>query len=412
MGIVLAPGIWFMRNLLSDPTMLAFAHQAEDADGYRAYLARGGRRPRWSTCCSRAPSCRCGQGGQRRSGREIYRCASQFASIQNEVSSALRQAMLRRARHLKKAPARCRCSPTSPSVIRTTSSTPSSSKRSTPSTKAALATLQKGIGGEDGASSRSSSAARVPREEGPKAEIRFRRKKARNPGEIADTRSKRAHFSWGRRRCPRNTSTTLIHVRARHRQQSGHGPFRRRLRPRFLSVDLGAPITDPDAPLPASNVPTLFIEHTAELSGASYLNANPRGVFVGLGMVFDVTFKIPDDAKPHKYKQTAWRPPDVTLSKGDAETWETAVYDAMAVEGFSQFTAKYLATFFGKPDTKAASDSRHRSSMDDLEVAPCLGARTNPPRPPRAPRPRQGIFCSEPLCSGKRRCKPSRLHGA
>ena len=100
----------------------------------------------------------------------------------------------------------------------------------------------------------------------------------------------------------------------------------------------------------------MFIEHTAELSGASYLNANPRGVFVGLGMVFEVTFKIPDDAKPHKYKQTAWRPPDVTLSKGDAETGKPQSTTPWPSKASRQFTAKYLATFFGKPDTKAASD--------------------------------------------------------
>ena len=74
------------------------------------------------------------------------------------------------------------------------------------------------------------------------------------------------------------------------------------------------------------------LSSTPPSSGASYLNANPRGVFVGSEWSSKRRSGVPDDTKPHKYKQTAWRPPDVTLSKGDAETWETAVYDAMAAK--------------------------------------------------------------------------------
>src|SRR4051812_13801240 len=44
-GLALAPGIWFARNLVSDSMMLSRAHQQRSAEGYRAYLARGGRRP-------------------------------------------------------------------------------------------------------------------------------------------------------------------------------------------------------------------------------------------------------------------------------------------------------------------------------------------------------------------------------
>ena len=88
------------------------------------------------------------------------------------------------------------------------------------------------------------------------------------------------------------------------------------------------------------------------MSGASYLSAAPRGVFVGLGLVFEVNFRLPDEGKPQKYRLSTWRPPDTTISKGDFPTFEGAVYETMASEGFAQFSQKYLSTFFARAEPK------------------------------------------------------------
>jgi hypothetical protein len=123
--------------------------------------------------------------------------------------------------------------------------------------------------------------------------------------------------------------------------------------PDILSIEVGQPVTEAEAAPPPSKVPTMFVEHSAEMSGASYLSQNPRGVFVGLGMLFEVAFKIPDDAKPQKYRLSAWRPPDTTVPKGDG-SFESAVYEAMAGEGFAQFAQRYLSTFFPRAEAREA----------------------------------------------------------
>jgi hypothetical protein len=124
--------------------------------------------------------------------------------------------------------------------------------------------------------------------------------------------------------------------------------------PDILALEAGPPVPETEGPLPSNKVPTMFVEHSAEMSGASYLSANPRGVFVGLGMLFEVTFRIPDENKPQRWRLSAWRPPDTTVPKGDS-SFESAVYDAMATDGFAQFAQRYLSTFFAKSEAKGTN---------------------------------------------------------
>jgi hypothetical protein len=355
-GVVVAPGIWFARNLVSDAAMLSRAHLQRNVEGYKAYLARGGRRQDVAdTLLPRAELVQAVKEGTV-DAVEKYIVTHPNSKIQGEVSAALRQTMLVELDTTKRAG--------------TVSALNDFAKRHPNNLVdaelkqaihavyvAALARYKRESGMKDPAV-----LAFVERllgfaeKAGPKAEVRFRRKVAKS-AEIADNQVKKSPFFMG---TPSLPSQYFDDAHSRPREAASGkalmARFAAAFAPDVLSLELGAPITDPDAPLPATTVPTLFVEHTAELSGASYLNANPRGVFVGAGMTFETTFRVPDDTKPYKFKQTVWRPPDVTLSKGDAETWETAVYEAMATEGFNQFTQKLLVSLFGKADTKAASE--------------------------------------------------------
>src|SRR5205823_2568706 len=101
-----------------------------------------------------------------------------------------------------------------------------------------------------------------------------------------------------------------------------------------LSFDAGAPVIDSDGPLPPAKIPTIFVEHSVEMSGA-YLSSKPRGVFVGLGMLFEVSFRLPDEGKPQRFRVSIWRPPDSTAARGETDAFEPTVYEAMARGGFS-----------------------------------------------------------------------------
>jgi hypothetical protein len=80
--------------------------------------------------------------------------------------------------------------------------------------------------------------------------------------------------------------------------------------------------------------------------------------------VFEANFRLPDDPKPLHFKLPTWRNPDAKIDKGDAPL-EAAVYEAMTSSAFAQFTNKYLATFFAKPDIAALGDTKPASVPAD-----------------------------------------------
>jgi hypothetical protein len=351
-GIVLAPGIWFFRNFVSDRRMLAQANRAKDAESFKAYLVRGGSKAEVRDVL--LPRAELGEAIRDGSVEAIekYIVAHPNSRIQNEVSAALRQAMLTELESVKKAG--------------TVSALNDFAKRHPNNLvdvelrqavhavyQSALARYKKESGARD-----ANVIAFVERllvfteKNGPKVEIRFRRKNAKSM-ELADTQIKKSPFFMGTTSIP---SQYFDDEHSRPRETAAAKTIVARFASAFpsdiVALEVGAPVPDPEGPLPANKIPTMFIEHSAEMSGASYLSANPRGVFVGLGMLFEVSFRLPDESKPQRYRLSAWRPPDTTIEKGDYPSFPAAVYETMASEGFAQFAQRYTATFFPKAEPK------------------------------------------------------------
>jgi hypothetical protein len=354
-GLALAPGFWFVRNMVSDSTMLARANRQQTVDGFKSYLARGGRRRDVADVL--LPRAELSQAVKEGTVEAIEKFMAARPKpdprIQPEISAALRQAMLTELEATKKAgtvSALTEFAKRHPNnlvdaelhqAIHAVYQTALQKYKKEWGTKepTVLAFVEKLFA--------------FAERSGPKVQIRFRRKLSKSM-EVADAAVKKSPYFMG---TPSVPSQYFDEVHARPREQAVSkalvSRFAAAFPPDILSLELGPPVTDPDAPLPPITVPTIFIEHSAEVSGASYLNANPRGVFVGLGLLFEVSFRIPDDTKPQRFRLSAWRPPDTTVSKGD-ETYEAAVYDAMATEGYAQFAQRYLATFFLKSEPKTS----------------------------------------------------------
>ena len=91
--------------------------------------------------------------------------------------------------------------------------------------------------------------------------------------------------------------------------------------------------------------PTLFIEHTTRLSG-TYVSTAPRGVYMGVSVMFDSTFSIPGDPETITTKHSAWTPPNTELLKTDPSP--DRLYDTAAMEGYRGFKQKLLGKFFAK----------------------------------------------------------------
>jgi len=353
LGIVLAPGIWWLRNVISDASMLAQANKQRDAESFRTYLARGGRKKEVrEVLLPRAELSEAARAGTVEA-IEKYAATHAGSNIQGEIASALRQAMLDELEGTKK--------------IGTVSALHDFARRHPNNLvdtelrqavhavyQAAFARYKKESGIRDmtvlAFGERLLAAAE---KNGPKVEIRFRRKPTRS-AELADKQVKKSPFFVGTASLP---SQYFDEDNARRREITTAKTIVSRFAAAFpedmLSFEVGAPVTDSEGQLPPSKIPTIFIEHSVEMSGA-YLSAKPRGVFVGLGMIFDVTFRIPDEGKPQRFRVSIWRSPDPSVARGETDAFEAAVYEAMAQGGFSQFAHKYLATFFVKGEPKSS----------------------------------------------------------
>jgi hypothetical protein len=114
----------------------------------------------------------------------------------------------------------------------------------------------------------------------------------------------------------------------------------------IVALAVGEPIADPAAPLPAQiAVPTLFLEHGTAWSGSIVTSHAPNGVFVGLELSLNATFRLPDDTKPVKVKVDGWHAPDTTAAKGDDKPEDT-IYGKMHDVAFDQFQKRLLGSFF------------------------------------------------------------------
>jgi hypothetical protein len=367
-GALLAPGVWWLRNRTSDEGMLSEAHRQRSVAAYHAYLARGGRRDEVRDVFLPRVELRDAVKEGTVEAIERYMAAHPHSGIPSEVTAALRQAMLIALEAFKK--------------VGTVSALNEFSKKHPHKLidnelrqaihavyQGALAKYRKEASSRDAAVvAFVERLLAVAEKSGPKVEMRFRRKVTRTM-EMADAQIKRSPFYMGVVSLP---SQYFDESHARSREEAAGKTLAARFAASFpadiLSLEIGAPLTDPDAPLPAAPVPTIFVDHSSQVSGPSYLTARPRGVFVGLALVFEATFRLPDDTKPMHFKLPTWRNPDAKIEKGDGPL-EAAVYDAMTTTAFAQFTNKYLATFFNKPEIPPPGDTKPASVSPEPKPA-------------------------------------------
>lgn len=99
-------------------------------------------------------------------------------------------------------------------------------------------------------------------------------------------------------------------------------------------------------PEPSVQRPTLLISYKTEMSGG-YTTNRPRGVYVGLGMMFQFAGLVPGVKEPFRFKDSAWLPPDINeISKNLLRPEQ--VYEANAAEGFERFLNGLLGRLFGE----------------------------------------------------------------
>lgn len=213
---------------------------------------------------------------------------------------------------------------------------------------------------------------------GPRVEVRFRSHLPELSLAIEKTIKASAYFG-GNQSLPRQYFDAE-HSRAREGKMAVgllaglQAPFS----PEYLQFVVGEPLPDGDEPLPAVTVPTLFIQHTTNISGG-YTNQVPRGVFVGLGQAFRATFVIPGSSDKLETSISFWRPPDLPLLRRDnLKTGE--FYDVMAAPAYPRFTRRVLQMIF--KDVPKDLDAQMPGADVDADTAQPSEEEMEPSAPP------------------------------
>jgi hypothetical protein len=344
LGFGLATFTW--HNAASDRRMLEHAIAANTPDAYALYLARGGVRPEVREVLLPRTELHEAQNKGGLAAVERYAASHPDSRVEPEIRAALKTLLLVELEEKAK--------------VGTISAlnefkTQHPAKLVEPELRRAvhgvyakaLTSFQRVAGSDEKANLAVEKVLAYAEKTTPKVDLRFVRKLGKSV-DVADASIKKSPFFMGQPSVP---SQYFDEAHAKVREDDAAQKiilrFGQVFAPDVLALATGAP-AEGTMP-PAVTVPTIFVETQVQLSGASFLSANPRGVFVGLTMKFEVSIRLPDEPKPFKWSTDVWRSPDTTLEKGE-RSYEETVYGAMATDAYQRFVTRLQKELFKTPE--------------------------------------------------------------
>jgi hypothetical protein len=343
-GVVVGPLVWKLRNAASEKQLYTAALDRNDAVSYREYLARGGHRPEARDILLPRAELRAAMAEKSVESLEHFAATHPRSKIQSEIDGALRVAVDAELMDARQAG--------TVTALRDVEARRQSYSFIKPAIEAAKVELYRKASAEFSAGKDTAVAAFFERllgyakAHGPRAVVRFVRRTPPSV-EMADQQVMRSAYFMGKQSLP---SPYFTGDYAARREKSAGDQIVGAMNPLFppdvLRLELGDTITDA-GPVPVPTEPTLYVEYLPEMSGG-YMSPKPRGVFVGVGMMFKASFQIPGDTQPIEFKSSFWRMPNAKILEGEGAT-VADVYEKMATDGFDKFVKSYLEFLLKKP---------------------------------------------------------------
>jgi hypothetical protein len=344
LGVLLGGLSWRVRNTLSEARLYAAARSADATATYREYLTRGGHNPDVETVLLPRAELRDAQARGSVVAIEQFIASHPRTKIQNEVDSALQEALLKELAlaeatgtlsALKDFGARYAGYPFLTSYI---------DRAVDARLHATLAQLKPALAANQARLLPFfERLLRFTAKRGPEVDVRFQRKPTESLDKAEKALQQSAYFT-GEKSLPGGYFDA---AHAAPRELFAAGALASALGEHFPR-DLVAPRTAPtldDAADTKPSVPTLLVSYRTEMSGV-FTSKKPRFAVSGIGIWCKVSFEIPGDSEAQTFKFSIWRAPDLN-SLTDSST-PAELYEAMATEAFKRFTKKYLATLFAE----------------------------------------------------------------
>ncbi|HEV8550792.1 MAG TPA: hypothetical protein VGQ57_17220 [Polyangiaceae bacterium] len=342
---LLAFGVYELRNHLGERAIYEHAVAANGIDGYRAYLARGGKRPEVSELFLPRAELRAAVAQNSVEAIEKYIADHPNSKIDGEIQTALRNALLRALEDAKqqgsitalrefeaKYQKHLKLVPELPGarVAYLGSVLDHFQKTAKPSKELWLMARRLIVYAD---------------KHGPKVAIRFAQQDSHTLEKNEHMLTASAYYG-GDKTLP---SHLMIGEPAHAAEQRAGNDIANALGKAFPSdlvhFELG-PSVDPKAPPPRFTEPTVFVTYRLEISNP-LSSKKPRGIYSTVGLVANASFSIPDKEPPAELKYTAWHAPDIRrLEAGDL--LPENVYTELIAKAWSRFTTKYTAPWLGQ----------------------------------------------------------------
>ena len=352
-ALVLAGGVYLVRNRLSEAKLYASAREVDTTAAYEDYIARGGSKTDVPEVL--LPRAELREATKQNSVEAIERfmSANPKSKIGVEIQGALRTALLRDLEQAQKAGTLASLSEFQTRYARHGLVDREVSEARLKYLARVLKDFEQKSTGDQELVDFVRRLINWGAKKGPKAVVRFRRKM---PSTLEDAQKlivKSNYFAGDATLPSKFFGPDQFKAREELYGKEIAARLQQALPPELVRFELDSALEDGGDGLPQVEVPTLLITYRHELSGA-FMSRRPRAVFAGVGMFTKVHFLLPGDDKPMAFEHKSWLAPDIRrIEAGELET--TKVYDDMTEKSFRKLMKKYFATWFKEAPKEGAA---------------------------------------------------------
>lgn len=341
-GVFLGGGLFLVRNRLAERSLYLQAVTQDTQESYKAYLAAGGARD--DVVDTRLPRAELLSASGDLAAVEKYAADHPDSKIMDEVNALLRLELLKELQ-------RARQTRDLATIEGFKAQHPGYAVVEAELTEARKDVFTRAFKVFEDAYEPSPDAHEFLRalvgyaeQHGPSVEVRFRRETPASV-ERADSAIRRSAYFTGSKAIPSQYFTgALANERESRAAMAVAEALQQAFSPSVLEFVV-KPSEEGAGEPPATDKPTIFVNHKTEMSGG-YTTNRPRGVYVGLGMMFQVYGVLPKAQTVFKFKDSSWLPPDINeISKKGLR--HEQVYEANAREGFERFVQRLVERLLG-----------------------------------------------------------------
>jgi hypothetical protein len=343
LGAAAGLGFFVARNALAERSIYRKAVAANDEAAYRAYIANGGRRADVTEV--RLPQAELLAASGNLEAVEKYADEHPGSKIEDDIQKLLRVELIKELHRIRAA-----------SDLPALESFKEKHRHAT-LVEEELLTVRKAVYAEaidafmrkykptDDAARFFREAVRFAEQRGPVVELRIRRE---TPASIdrADISVRKSAYFTGQKAVP---SQYFKGAPAEEREarvlNALAGALQAGFSPSILRFVVRSSEEGPMDVEASVDVPTVIVSYKTEMSGG-YTTNRPRGVYVGLGMMFQAAAMVPGVKGTFRFKDSSWLPPDINeISKNLLRPDQ--VYERNASEGFERFLNRLVERLVG-----------------------------------------------------------------